>query len=374
MFIGYKDGSIIFGGTTNQPHDNLVITLDEMEQLAAFYQHEQDKTAVKEYLKTAINILGSAEISTELAKKYLYDAGLLDQLVEESNHSQENFGDNFLTSIAKGIEALEKRLDVKEWEGLPEPVANRMAHEFIAERNPCRWTGSGDAPDDVGFEPLNFPIDDIYPKGDKPVLRMQLIGTTFPKRHYVYLKRRKIMSPTNDMKARLFVDMDGTLAVWKQAACFEDLLQPGYFRDLPPYQTVLDAVKILCNTKPELDVYALSAYMPENPYAVHEKNAWLDAYLPEIDSEHRIFVACGSSKARAAANRLKTPCIDSFFVLLDDYSVNLHEWKANRGSCIKLRNGINGNGGTWKGESVTRFDAAENIADRIWSIIKKQMQ
>lgn len=74
------------------------------------------------------------------------------------------------------------------------------------------------------------------------------------------------MSPTNDMKARLFVDMDGTLAVWKQAACFEDLLQPGYFRDLPPYQTVLDAVKILCNTKPELDVYALSAYMPENPY------------------------------------------------------------------------------------------------------------
>ena len=71
---------------------------------------------------------------------------------------------------------------------------------------------------------------------------------------------------------------------------------------------------------------------------------------------------------------LKTPCIDNSFVLLDDYSVNLHEWKANRGSCIKLRNGINGNGGTWKGESVTRFDTSENIADRIWSIIKKQMQ
>lgn len=181
----------------------------------------------------------------------------------------------------------------------------------------------------------------------------------------------KIMSTTNNMNTRLFIDMDGTLAVWKQATCFEDLLQPGYFRDLPPYQTVLDAVKILCNTKPELDVYALSAYMPENPYAVHEKNAWLDAYLPEIDSEHRIFVACGSSKARAAANRLKTPCIDNSFVLLDDYSVNLHEWKANRGSCIKLRNGINGNGGTWKGESVTRFDTAENIADRIWSTIQK---
>ena len=41
------------------------------------------------------------------------------------------------------------------------------------------------------------------------------------------------MSTTNNMNTRLFIDMDGTLAVWKQAACFEDLLQPGYFRDLP---------------------------------------------------------------------------------------------------------------------------------------------
>lgn len=35
------------------------------------------------------------------------------------------------------------------------------------------------------------------------------------------------MSTTNNMNTRLFIDMDGTLAVWKQAACFEDLLQPG---------------------------------------------------------------------------------------------------------------------------------------------------
>lgn len=186
MFISYKDGSIIFGGTTNQPHESITLTPNEMGQLTDFYQHKQDKAAVKEYLKTAISIPGSAEISAEVAKKYLYDAGLLDQLVEESNHSQEEFGDDFFLSVVKGVKTPEGKLNVKEWEGLTEPVANRMAHEFIAERNPCRWTGSGDAPDDVGFEPLNFPIDDIYPKGDKPVLRMQLIGTTFPKLHYVY--------------------------------------------------------------------------------------------------------------------------------------------------------------------------------------------
>lgn len=69
----------------------------------------------------------------------------------------------------------------------------------------------------------------------------------------------------NIITARLFIDMDGTLAAWQQAACFEDLLQENYFRDLPPYQTVVDAVRILCNAHPELDIYALSAFMPENP-------------------------------------------------------------------------------------------------------------
>lgn len=40
----------------------------------------------------------------------------------------------------------------------------------------------------------------------------------------------------------LFVDMDGTLVTWKQAACFEELLQENYFRDLPPYKEVVDAM------------------------------------------------------------------------------------------------------------------------------------
>lgn len=113
----------------------------------------------------------------------------------------------------------------------------------------------------------------------------------------------------NIITVRLFIDMDGTLAAWQQASCFEDLLQENYFRDLPPYQTVVDAVRILCNAHPELDIYALSAFMPENPAAVGEKSGWLDVYVPEIDAAHRIFVPCGNSKAAAAANRLKMPCM-----------------------------------------------------------------
>lgn len=185
MYITNKNSKIILHSTANHSSENIILTPNELEQLAAFYQREQDKKEMAEYLQSAIDIPDSAEISTELAKKYLYDAGLLDQLVEESNRNQEEFGDDFFPSVVKGIKTLEEKLNVKEWEGLTESVANRMAQEFIAERNPCRWTGSGDVPDDVGFEPLNFPIDDIYPNGDKPVLRMRFVGATFPKLHYV---------------------------------------------------------------------------------------------------------------------------------------------------------------------------------------------
>ena len=100
----------------------------------------------------------------------------------------------------------------------------------------------------------------------------------------------------------LFVDMDGTLVTWKQAACFEELLQENYFRDLPPYKEVVDAINWLNSTYPEIDVHVLSAYMPENPYSVNEKNEWLDTYLPAIPKANRIFVPCGISKAEAAAN------------------------------------------------------------------------
>lgn len=133
----------------------------------------------------------------------------------------------------------------------------------------------------------------------------------------------------------LFVDMDGTLVTWKQAACFEELLQENYFRDLPPYKEVVDAINWLNSTYPEIDVHVLSAYMPENPYSVNEKNEWLDTYLPAISKENRIFVPCGISKAEAAAKAIGESTINSSCILLDDYSVNLHDWKENGGGCMR---------------------------------------
>ena len=158
----------------------------------------------------------------------------------------------------------------------------------------------------------------------------------------------------------LFVDMDGTLATWKQAACYEDLLQGNYFRDLPPYEEVVDAINWLNSIHPEIDVHILS-----------EKNEWLDTYLPAIPKASRIFVPCGISKAEAAAKAIGESTINSSCILLDDYSINLYDWKENGGGCIKLRNGINGNGGTWRGHSVSRFATHLEIANNIWKHIKE---
>lgn len=185
MYITNEEDKIILHNTANYPYKNITLTHDELEQLAAYYQREQDKKEMAAYLQSAIDIPNSAEISAALAQKYLSDACLFDQLVTETDRLQDDLGYDFLTSVGKASEKLEKDRDVKEWYGITRSIAERVAKEFIADRNPCHWTGFGEVSDDVSLEPVNFPIDDIYPNGNKPVLRMQLIGVTYPSLHRV---------------------------------------------------------------------------------------------------------------------------------------------------------------------------------------------
>lgn len=142
-------------------------------------------------------------------------------------------------------------------------------------------------------------------------------------------------------KQRLFVDMDGTLAKFiDQTDTPGALLEPGYFESLPPQQNVVEAIKQLTKA-PALEVYVLSAAL-DLPNAVPEKNAWLDAHLPEIDLEHRLFPAHNQLKSMFTPGGLRHSDI-----LLDDYSRNLHDWVQAGGIGIKLLNGINNNHGTW---------------------------
>lgn len=160
-------------------------------------------------------------------------------------------------------------------------------------------------------------------------------------------------------RKRLFVDMDGTLAEFKPVDTLETLYEKGYFENLEPQTAVVDAVRIIVTEHPEIEVNILSSVLKDSPYAIKEKNAWLDKYLPEIDIYHRIYPPCGRDKK----DFVKNGVTEKDF-LLDDYTANLSTWEPPaRG--IKILNGINHTKGTWAGEMVSHEQKAEQLAEDI---------
>lgn len=164
-------------------------------------------------------------------------------------------------------------------------------------------------------------------------------------------------------KQRLFVDMDGTLAEFKTVDTLETLYEKDYFINLKPNENVLGAIKQLIADN-DFDVYILSAYLTDSRYALEEKNAWLDKYLPELPQEKRLFVPCGTDKSVAVLGLIRP---DDY--LLDDYTKNLSEWEPPaRG--IKLINGINHTNGTWQGDKIQFTHAPEELSSMISDVMK----
>lgn len=101
-------------------------------------------------------------------------------------------------------------------------------------------------------------------------------------------------------KQRLFVDMDGTLAEFKPVDTLETLYEKDYFLNLKPNENVLGAIKQLI-AQNDIDVYILSAYLSDSHYALDEKNAWLDKYLPELPQEKEIVCAMRNGQERCSS-------------------------------------------------------------------------
>lgn len=185
MKIQKTDTGILIIHSAKQPNTKVELSLDELDVLSKFRKRLQYEKDIKEYLNTAATIPDSAEVSAPIAAKYLRDAALFEQLVDETRRNQEENQNDFLTAVSEAVASIEKSRDVKEWHGLTKETAERFAREFMAEQNPGHWSGFGEVPESVSLDPLNFPINDIYPKGNKPALRMQLISVTYPSVHRV---------------------------------------------------------------------------------------------------------------------------------------------------------------------------------------------
>ena len=166
------------------------------------------------------------------------------------------------------------------------------------------------------------------------------------------------------LKPRLFVDMDGTLAVFQQINTLEKLYEKGYFSELEPQENVMDAVRHIVREHPEVEVFILSSVLSDSKYALEEKNEWLDRYLPEIDREHRIFPPCGENKLDYVPDGIR-----STDYLLDDYTNNLTLWEPPAKG-IKLLNGINHTNETWKGNMLRYDKEPEWLADDIVKVVQ----
>ena len=147
------------------------------------------------------------------------------------------------------------------------------------------------------------------------------------------------------MNRRLFIDMDGTLAEWKENESTDILYEKGYYEKLKPNEFLLQVIKEL--VKKGEDIYILSSFLNDSKYALEEKNNWLDRYLPELSKNKRIFIKYGDNKALSVPNG-----VSKFDYLIDDYTKNLFDWNDAGGVAIKFLNGINNNSKQWQGLNV----------------------
>ena len=71
----------------------------------------------------------------------------------------------------------------------------------------------------------------------------------------------------DDKVHRLFVDMDGTLAVFQSVDTLEKLYEKDYFLNLRPQINVIDGIRFIIKNHPEVEVFILSAVLSDSPYA-----------------------------------------------------------------------------------------------------------
>ncbi len=184
-----------------------------------------------------------------------------------------------------------------------------------------------------------------------------------------------------DGMPRLFVDMDGTLAEWRNITLKIDtdedrakvldilneiLLTPGYYSSLKPHEAMIEAVKELAEM--DFEIYILSCAIEKDgiPSPITEKIEWLKQYLPFIPEDHRIFVPDGKNKADYIPGGISA---NDF--LLDDYTKNLKDFENAGGSGIKVCNYVNGSKGRWTGSSVSISYRPEEIASAVRQIVSE---
>lgn len=133
-------------------------------------------------------------------------------------------------------------------------------------------------------------------------------------------------------KPRVFMDMDGTLAVWNTGKTMEEVFAPGYFRNLDPIQNIVKLSKYLQEKGFEVFTCSKAWY-----HAIGDKFGWNREFVPWIDEDHMIFIPIDADKQRFI------PDFRESDILIDDYEPNLRNFNGIQIKCITDKNTYNPN-------------------------------
>lgn len=147
------------------------------------------------------------------------------------------------------------------------------------------------------------------------------------------------------MKKRVFIDMDGTLYRFHDHILdesghvqIEKMYELDFFVKLESFENMKEAINLLHSVdKEEIEIFILSS--TDTKEVVHQKNICIDRDFPFIDEEHRLFPKTWESKTDKIPEGIYVGDI-----LIDDYNVNLEQWKDKGGTSIKFVNNINHQG------------------------------
>lgn len=188
-----------------------------------------------------------------------------------------------------------------------------------------------------------------------------------------------IKTDENGIRTVVHIDMDGTLAEWKDLIPdikrmlyeegtnikdIEDIIklpetikkyttkiirQPSYYYDLMPYENVLQFAKELIHEG--YDVRISSCYPTKQAY--QDKQFWLSDFLPEVPKDKRNLIPDGEGDKKieyiADIDNPKT-----IHILIDDHTPNLIGFEKGliehngHGFGIKMFNELNGRHGVWQ--------------------------
>ena len=163
-------------------------------------------------------------------------------------------------------------------------------------------------------------------------------------------------------KINIYIDMDGVQAVYGKGDSVEEMGKPGYFRNRPVQNNVIELMQAL-NIDEHINLIILSSVFADD-HSVEDKLMWL--VEQDLMDVRVCFVPEGERKSDYAIQ-------GGLNILIDDFSKNLFDWESKGVGFvgIKFLNGINGTKGTWARRRGLTLDSnlpAEELYDRLVEI------